>query len=349
MEENEKRTLRIGVIGLRHGRGYLTAARDLAEVEVTSVCDVDTERVDKVAAEFGVAHTCTDYREMLARPDVDAVCVCTPDHMHLAMVTDAFRAGKHVFCEKPLALRSDECEAMLCEAERTGLVFMIGQICRFTPAFVKAKKIVDEGMIGELTFVESEYAHDYSYMGNDCWRADPAVGRHGVTGGGCHAVDLLRWIAGNPTEAFGYGNKKVLTAWPCDDTNIGVLKFPNGVLGKVFVSTGCKRNYTMRTVLYGTKGTVIVDNKSSTMSLFLEKLGDTESILGTEMKSVEMKLPVEIAHHNIKGELKHFCDVLLHGAENTLPAREGAATVAVCEALIRSAETGNPEPVRYPQ
>ena len=65
------------------------------------------------------------------------------------------------------------------------------------------------------------------------------------------------------------------------------------------------------------------------------------------MKHIEMKIPVTIADHNVEAELQIFCDVLLRGAKNTIPAEEGAATVAVCEALIRSAETGNPEPVRY--
>ncbi len=338
--------LNLGVIGLGTGRRYLEAIRQMKDARLVSICDIDEARLAKYAAEYAPEQAVTDYREMLKNPAVDAVCICSPDHFHTEMVLAAFAAGKDVLCEKPLALHSDECETMIKAARAAGRQLMVGQVCRLTPAFVKAKEIVDSGMIGELAFVESEYAHDYSQMGV-CWRSDPAVMRHGVTGGGCHAVDLLRWIAGDPTEAFAYSNKKTLTDWPCDDTAIGVLKFPKGVMGKVFVSTGCKRNYTMRTVLYGTKGTVIVDNKSNTMSLFLEKLGDTDTLLGHSMKDIELKIPVTIADHNVQAELQIFCDILLKGAPNTIPAEEGAATVAVCEALIRSAASGKPEEVVY--
>ncbi len=341
-----EKALGLGVIGLGTGRRYLAAIRQMRDARLISVCDIDAARLAQYAAEYGPVEAVADYREMLKNPAVDAVCVCSPDHFHTEMVLAAFAAGKDVLCEKPLALHSDECEIMIKAARKAGRQLMVGQVCRLTPAFVKAKEIVDSGMIGELSFVESEYAHDYSHMGA-CWRSDPAVMRHGVTGGGCHAVDLLRWIAGDPVEAFAYSNKKTLVDWPCDDTAIGVLKFPNNVMGKVFVSTGCKRNYTMRTVLYGTKGTVIVDNKSNTMSLFLEKLGDTDKLLGTSMKNVELKIPVTIADHNVQAELQIFCDVLLRGAPNTIPAEEGAATVAVCEALIRSAASGKPEEVKY--
>lgn len=340
------RILSVGVVGLGTGRRYLSALAELPYARLVAICDTDEAKLKRYADEYDYALAYTDYNEMLASADLDVVCVCTPDHFHRDMVLAAFEKGLDVICEKPLALHADECEEMLLAAKKAGRVLSVGQVCRFTPAFVKAKEMVDAGLIGELSFVESEYAHDYSHMGA-CWRSDPAVMRHGVTGGGCHAVDLLRFIAGNPTEAFAYSNKKTLTDWPCDDTAIGVLKFPNNVIGKVFVSTGCKRGYTMRTLLYGTKGTIIVDNTSSTMSLFLERVGGVDTLVGAKMKDIEMKIPVTPVKHNVRDELKVFFDAVLNGAENTIKGEEGAATVAVCEALIKSCETGKPETIQY--
>lgn len=337
--------LNVAVVGLGTGRRYLAALREMTGVRLAAICDVDTERLERYAAEYGVRGY-TDYSELLDGEALDAVCICTPDHFHCDMVLAAFARGLDVLCEKPLALHADECNEMLRAARECGRVLSVGQVCRFTPAFVKAKELVTAGVIGELSFVESEYAHDYSHMGA-CWRSDPAVMRHGVTGGGCHAVDLLRFMAGDPTEAFAYANKKTLVDWPCDDTAIGVLKFPNDVIGKVFVSTGCKRGYTMRTLLYGTKGTIIVDNTSSTMSLFLEKVGNVDTLAGTKMKDIEMKIPVTPVKHNVKDELAAFFDAVLNGGENVIAGEEGAATVAVCEALIRSTRTGQPEKIPY--
>ncbi len=340
-----ERILNVAVVGLGTGRRYLAALREMKRARLVAICDVDAARLDRYAAEYAVKGY-TDYAEMLANEALDAVCICTPDHFHRDMVLAAFEKGLDVLCEKPLALHANECNEMLRAARTCGRHLSVGQVCRFTPAFVKAKEMVESGLIGELSFVESEYAHDYSHMGA-CWRSDPAVARHGVTGGGCHAVDLLRFIAGNPTEAFAYANKKTLVDWPCDDTAIGVLKFPHNVIGKVFVSTGCKRGYTMRTLLYGTKGTIIVDNTSSTMSLFLEKIGDVDTLAGAKMKDIELKIPVAPVKHNVRDELAAFLDAVLNGAENVIAGEEGAATVAVCEALIRSTQTGNPEKITY--
>ena len=210
---------------------------------------------------------------------------------------------------------------------------MVGQICRFTPAFVLAKQLVDEGKIGELYFVESEYAHDYMKImsGNREWRRDPL--RHGVIGGGCHAVDLLRWLAGDPQEISAYGVHKLLPFVPYDDATIAIMKFPNDVIGKVFVSTGCKRGYTMRTCIYGTKGTIICDNKNDTIELF------TVDEEGVTIQPAQ-KIPVEINNHNAAREIEVFADSIMNGAPLMMTAEEGSRSAAACMAIIKAATTG---------
>lgn len=205
---------------------------------------------------------------MIADPAIDAVIIASPDQNHRQMILDSLNAGKHILCEKPLALTREDCGAIVEAVKKSDKKFMVGQICRYTPGFKQAKEIIESGAIGELTFVESEYAHDYSHIyAAGSWRSDPV--RNGVVGGGCHAVDLLRWIAGDPEEVMAYGTHKTFAdVTPYDDTHIAVLKFPNGVIGKVFVSISCKRDYTMRSVFYGTNGTIIVDNTSPTMTVF---------------------------------------------------------------------------------
>ena len=140
---------------------------------------------------------------------------------------------------------------------------------RYNPNFNRAKKMVEAGDIGELVYVESEYAHDYKHSrGYNDWRVSPE--REGVIGGGCHAIDFLRWVAGNPTEVTAYSTHKYLMDWPVNDTTIAIYKFPNHVIGKVFCSIGVKRNYTMRTCLYGTKGTIIFESQGKEIRLFQE-------------------------------------------------------------------------------
>lgn len=322
------------VIGLVMGRRHL---QGLAErnIEVGAICDINEKLLCERAEEFGIAkERCfTDWREILKLDDVNAVIIVTPDQTHREMSEAFLSAGKHVLCEKPLALTREDLSAIIKAAEGADTKFMVGQVCRFCPAFRKAKELIDNGTIGEVYFVESEYAHDYAKILHE-WRADPL--RHGVVGGGCHAVDLLRWLVGDPEEVFAYGSHKLLPQVTYDDATISVLKFSDGVIGKVFVSTGCKRPYTMRTLIYGTKGTIICDNKSAELTLYT--LGPD----GIAVNPTPEMIPVEIKDHNVGDEFDTFVDHIENDTPVVMSALEGAKTIATCLAIVESAKCGKP-------
>ncbi len=330
--------VRFGVISASGmAQAHMNAVVYNRDAELKAICDINEERLAGCAEKYGV-DAYTDYREMLKRDDIDAVVICTPDQLHREMTEEALKAGKHVLCEKPMALTMEDCRAMVRAAKASDRKMMVGQICRYTPGFYRAKEMIDRGEIGELFFVETEYAHDYSHIqGMGGWRLDPL--RHGFLGGGCHAVDLTLWIAGRPTEVMAYSNKKMLKDWPTDDCTIAIMKFPNDVIGKVFVSTGCKRNYTMRSVFYGSKGTIITDNTSPHMQVFR-----TDADCGF---TTPMLYPLQINNHNAVGEVGDFIDRIIHDKPIATTAEEGAATVAAALAAIRSAKSGMPEKIDY--
>ena len=338
-----EKIMNIAVIGCSgmassHMRGV--CARE--GVKLYAICDPAEERLAQRKEEFGVEIAVKDYRELVDDPNLDAVVIVVPDKLHLPMTRDFLKAGKAVLCEKPMALTVAECEEMMRVEKETGGKLMIGQVCRCTPAFRMAKELVASGRIGELVFVESEYAHNYGVVpGYNKWRVDPD--RHGFIGGGCHAVDLLRWIAGNPTEVYAHANHKILTDWPVDDTSIAIYQFPNNVMGKVFVSIGCRRNYTMRTVLYGTKGTIICDNTSDHIQLFEDDGIDSKSYTTPQI------LPVDINNHNVGAEIDQFVNALLSGTPMPVSSMEGASTVAVCAASVESAKLHKPVQISYPK
>lgn len=334
----------VGIIGLCMGKNH---ARGVAATEgavAYAICDTNAKLLEETAAEFGITRTYSDYTQLLSEAEIDAVIIATPDQLHKEMVIAALRAGKHVLCEKPLALNHEDCEAIIQAAQLSDRKVMVGQISRYTPSFRKAKEIIDSGAIGELTFIESEYAHDYSAMlaqTSAAWRLHPD--RNGVIGGGCHAVDLLRWIAGNPEEVMTYSTHKTLSGiTPYPDTHISILKFPNGVIGKVFVSISCKRDYTMRSVFYGTKGTIIADNTSQSIKLFRQEL-----IPGMDHHEIPISIPVEINNHNAAGEFQDFFEIVKNQKELETTVYEGANTVAVCLAITESAQTGHPIQPKY--
>ena len=336
-----KNILNIAAIGCSAmGEIHLQGLKEVEGINLYAICDsARDERLMKCKEKFGVEKAVTDYRELLNDDKVDAVILVVPDQVHLQMTCEFLRAGKDVLCEKPMALTMEECEEMMKVEKETGKNLMIGQICRFTDNFVKAKEVIDSGKIGELYFVESEYAHHYGgSRGYDDWRVTPE--RDGFIGGGCHAVDLLRWIAGDPTEVYALANHKCLTDWPTNDCTVALYKFPNNVSGKVFVSTGCRRPYTMRSVFNGTKGTIICDNTSDHITVYYQ---DDEKGLVTE------EIAAVVNNHNTRGEAQVFAEALLSGKQVPITSMEGAKTVAVAVATVKSAAEDRPIKIEYPK
>lgn len=350
MDKGHEKKLRLGIISASiMAQAHIAGIKANKRAELVAVCDIDNKKAEIVAKDFGIHNFYTDYHEMLMCADIDAIIVATPDQLHAEHTITSLNAGKHVLCEKPMALTREECKAMIQASDDTGKKLMIGQICRYAPGFIAAKELIDNGRIGELFYVESEYAHDYSGIpGIGNWRIDPLKLRHAVIGGGCHALDLLRWIAGNPYEVTAYANRKVLKTWPVDDCTIAIMRFPEEIIGKVFVSIGCKRSYTMRSVFYGTKGTIIADNSNPNITVFMQNIADKDHFFnGISDQSVGIKYPVELNSHNTIAEITEFVDIILDDKPVLTDGREGASTVAICLAVVESAAQGEKISVNY--
>ena len=329
--------LRVGVIGLGMGKAHAKGVQLTEGAQLYAICDNDEQTLNEVGFELGVDRRYLNYMDMIADENLDAVIIASPDQDHREMIENCLQAGLHILCEKPLALTREDIDAIVAAVKQSDRKFMVGQICRYTPGFKKAKEIIESGAIGELTFVESEYAHDYVNVfakrgGN--WRCDPQ--RHGVVGSGCHAVDLLRWIAGDPYEVMAYGvHKTFADLTPYDDTHVAIMRFPNGVIGKVFISISCKRDYTMRSVFYGTEGTIICDNTSPEITVFKK-----EVFPGMDNHEMPIKVKVDINNHNAAGEFKEFFDCIVNDKPIATTVQEGANTIAACLAIMDSANGG---------
>lgn len=333
-----EKKLVVANIGMQFGKAHLEGAMHVG-AEIAAICDSDIDALRAAGEKYDipVEKQYTDYHDLLKMDNVDAVSIAIPDQLHKQVAIEFLEAGKHVLCEKPLALTREDIEEIVKAANKSNCKFMVGQICRFTPSFVKTKELIDSGVLGEIYFVESEYAHDYMNIvkpdknGVKHWRADPD--RHGVIGGGCHAVDLIRWLAGDPEEVFAYGTHLLLPEVNYDDATIALLKFGKNRIGKVFVSTGCKRDYTMRTLVYGTKGTVICDNTSPTMQVFI---ADENGVAPEKPEIIEL----EVNNHNYIREFEVFADAIINDKPLLMDAAEGAKTVEACLAIVESANKG---------
>ena len=142
--------LRFGVISASGmAQAHMDAIVFNKNTELIAICDIDNEKLAVCTEKYGVPGY-TDYKELLKREDIDAVVICTPDQLHREMLEEALKNGKHVLCEKPMALTEDDCKAMVKAANASDKKVMVGQICRYTPGFVRAKELIDAGEIGEF-------------------------------------------------------------------------------------------------------------------------------------------------------------------------------------------------------
>jgi len=338
MKSTQTKTIGAGVIGASvMATRHLEAFNKNPNIKLVGVCDIDSSLVKQRQQEYDIPFACEDYRELINHPEVELISIVTPDYVHAEQAIAAMNAGVDVLCEKPMALEMNDIKKIVSVVESTGRKFIIGQVCRFTPSFILAKKIIERGDIGKLFMVESEYAHNYGHArGANDWRVGSR--RKPMIGGGCHAVDLLRWISGDVEEVFAYSNHFNLPDWPVEDSIMSVMKFKNGVVGKVMCSIGLARPYTMRSVFYGTKGTIICDNTSKEIQLAARKNNPLSEDSSPQFASI----PVNVDNHNIAGEVKQLVDSILQDNPVETDVYEGAKTVATCIAACQAAESGVP-------
>lgn len=325
-------TYRVGILGLGIGKRWAEAVAQHPASTVTVLYDPERERAAAAAAQFQARAARSE--DDFFRTPLDIVVIATPDHLHLPHALRALAAGCQVICEKPMAPTVRECRQIVAAVRKHRRAFMVGQVCRFTPAFQLAREILESGEIGELAFIESEYYHDYTHaagVGN--WRKSARIRREGFVGGGCHALDLIRWLAGEPSEVCCYTNHKLMPDWPTHDTGVAIFRFPGGVIGKVFVSIGAKAGYSMRTVLHGTEGSVVCDNTSDAVRLFSRRY---RHVAGG------MTLPTRVRNHDIASEWEAFIRSLKSGTRPPTDEMEGLRTVAFAEAALKSARLNRP-------
>lgn len=189
----------VGVIGCGAISGNHFHAVHLAEGAVLrGVCDIDGEKLKNAMREHGVPGY-TDYRELLSRPEIDAVHICTPHYLHAPMAVDALNAGKHVLCEKPMGMTVEEAKAMAKAAHDSGKTLTICFQNRFNGASLRMKGIIDSGEMGRLLGGSAFVCWDRAgaYYSGCPWRgAWSTEGGSALINQAIHTLDLMRWLAG---------------------------------------------------------------------------------------------------------------------------------------------------------
>jgi predicted dehydrogenase len=252
---NGGRPIRVGLIGagmigqMRAG----ALAQMPGELVLAAVADPRTDLARNIAA--GAAKVYEDGHVLAADPEIDAVILSTPPASHESLGVACLEAGKHLLCEKPLAASVQACERLVSLAARRNLRLATGFTVRQTPAAKLARRLVDEGAIGEVDHVRAFHGHKGGSEFGPAW-----ITQYDATGGGTlmdngiHMIDLARWFMGDIVSATGMGSNHTWKKPGCEDNGFVLMRSANGRIASVQGSWTEWRAYGWRIEIFGTEG-----------------------------------------------------------------------------------------------
>lgn len=223
------KTLRVGMIGYRFmGKAHSNAWRQAphffplkAKVELHTICGRDPKGVEAARDQLGWVNASTDWEAVINNPAIDIIDINTPNDSHAEIAIAAARAGKHILCEKPLALNVEQCEEMVAAVKKARVVNMVCHNYRRIPAIAQAKKMIEAGMLGDIYHYYARYAQDWIVDPNFplVWRLQKGVSGSGTHGDiNAHIIDIARYLVGEFSEVCGLMNTFIKER-PIEDSN----------------------------------------------------------------------------------------------------------------------------------
>ena len=335
--------LRIGIIGC----GKIAQVRHIPEYAANSNCelagfyDLALSRAEEMAQKYG-GKAYTSAEELLADPSIDAVSVCVANFAHCEMTVKALESGKHVLCEKPMAISQEECLQMVAAAEKSGKRLLIGQNQRLTKAHQMAKQMIQDGVLGKVITFRTTFGHGGPETwgivpGKDTWFFDKKRAVMGAMADlGIHKTDLIRYLLGEDVvrttahlctlDKRGVDDELISV----DDNAICIYEMEGGTVGTMTVSWTYYGAEDNSTILYGQKGILrIYDDPNHTMVLITAdgetKYYDVETIQTNDNQTAS-------------GVIDEFVDAVL---ENRASVLDAAGVLNSMQAVFASIESGN--------
>lgn len=382
--EGEAPSLGIGILGYAFmGKAHSNAFRTIpymmyppaAIPRLVGIAGRNEDAVAEAARRYGYEKYYTDWRDMIANDEIDVFDNGGPNDAHAEPTIAAAQAGKHVFCEKPLARTAEEAKTMLDAVQKAGVKHMVAFNYRFVPAIVQAKRLIESGALGRIFHYRAVYLQEWIIDPNfpKIWRLDKSVAGSGALGDlGAHVIDLARYLVGEPTKVMGMtqtfvkerpmpdgnGTGKV----DVDDAFVSLLEFENGALGTVEASRFCqgRKNHQVLEI-NGEKGSIQFNlERMNELNVFWagEEPNTTQgfhNVLVSEPHHPYWENWWPQGHmigweHSFVHEFDHFfraivnnTDVAPYGADFV----DGYRNAVICDAIVESAQSGRRVDIRY--
>jgi predicted dehydrogenase len=336
--------LGFGIAGAGMVARYHAAAIERTPgARLVAICREEATRAAEAARQFGVPCE-PSYAALLARPDADAICICTPSGQHAAQAIAAARAGKHVLVEKPMALTLDDADAMIAACGTAGVQLGVALQRRTEPQFQELRAAIAAGELGRLTLgsVSVPYLRPQSYYDSAAWRGTWALdGGGALMNQGIHLLDLLVWLMGDVAEV--QANAATLThAIEVEDCVTAALRFTSGALGTVMATTSAAPGFPHRVEVYGDRGGAQIEGEQIVR---WEIAGQEPRTKKPELNAAPVAAGAGASPGGIGAAghtrlLADFVAAIRAGREPLVPGEEGRRSLALALAIYESARSG---------
>lgn len=351
--------LKIGIIGSGgiaqgcHMPGYASIPD---RCQIVAIADTNLETAKLAADKFDVAQVFSDYRELLAIREIDAVSIATPNAHHKQPTIDALSSGKHVLCEKPMAMNADECREMIQAQRQSGKILQIALQWRFSGVAQFMKKYIDSGAMGNIYYARAQALRRRGVPGWGVFIDKEQQGGGPLIDIGVHILDFTLYLMGYPKPVSVTGktyqamgrNPKYWNAWgdydrdkfTVEDFAVGLIRFESGAtvsLESSFMANLEKETWTSQ--LFGDDSGALIDlsgGNAKPVTIYTEKdkqLFDMTPANIPQVKSMHTE------------EVVAFVDAILEGKPSPVPGEQGMILNAVFDALYKSSISGKEEPV----
>jgi predicted dehydrogenase len=328
-----ERKLGYAIVGLGgYGLGIIIPQfKNCQHSKLVAVVSGDPVKAKRVAAEYGVPDTgiynYQNYDSIKDNPDIDIVYVCLPVSMHAEYTIRAAKAGKHVLCEKPMAISSAECESMIAACKQAGKKLMIGYRCHFEATNLEARRVARAGEIGKLRYFRSE--HGFTQGNPNSWRLKKAMSGGGsLMDMGIYALQAARYMTGEEPVSV-YAHERTDRSDPrfkeVEDMIEFELEFPSGVIGSCMSMYSANQNHIL---LMGDKGRIELEPGTS--------YSGNRLWVGNG-RSNEVTPPPGPGATQWSGQLDHMAQCVKQNREPIVPGEEGLRDIRIIEAVYRSA------------
>ncbi|MCX6333513.1 MAG: inositol 2-dehydrogenase [Bacteroidia bacterium] len=321
--------INLGVIGTgRIGKVHIaTLVQSVPRANVLAIADANLASAGEVAKSFGIMNVFKSHSDIINHQEVQAVVICSPTDTHAKFIVEAAKAGKHIFCEKPIDLSLEIIKGALDAVKKAGVKFMVGFNRRFDPNFMKLKQMVADGKVGQ--------PHIIKITSRD---PNPPSAEYAASSGGMfldmtiHDFDMARYMAGSEVTEV-YASAAVLVDPAIGkagdvDTAVIILTFENGAIGVIDNSRKAVYGYDQRVEVFGSKGMVNADNNYPENHRYYSADG--------VHRSLPLNFFMDRYLEAYANEMKIFCDAVCDNAKIPVSGNDGLMSVAIALAAKKS-------------